>query len=53
MGATGLSIESIVLEIQKGNTVLKNELWERGYKWAVKLFLPYRDSAKWQLDQAG
>lgn len=43
-----MSIEEIVLEIKKGNTGLKNELWERVYKWAVKLCLPYRERAERQ-----
>ena len=43
-----MSIEEIVTEIQKGNTGLKNELWERVYKWAVKLCLPYRERAERQ-----
>ena len=38
-----MSIEELVIEIQKGNAELKNELWERVRKWAAVLCRRYAE----------
>ena len=38
-----MSIEELVIEIQKGNAGLKNELWERIRKWAAVLCRRYAE----------